>query len=258
MTEKRLAMKNKFREALVLFGSNIILFIAFILTVTLPFSVLEYSIEKAYGIPEFTGFIAFIHAIFSGISIGAILFALSRIKKGRKARYLDSIAVGLRRFWALFLAQFFAGINVILGLLALVVPGIYLFVRYAMIPQAVVLEGGGTLSGRYRSRDLTKGIEWQIFGVYVFSFIGYWLLLILILTPFMIVTGIPEESGTLFQEVFAGCVTSLLISIVHIVIFLYYWEARERLHVGERAGPAVYALSSAVRSMTQSPVPTEA
>lgn len=56
------------------------------------------------------------------------------------------------------------GIVVIIGLLLLVLPGIYAGVRLSLFPAAVMVDGKGPIHGLQESWERTKGHWWTVFG----------------------------------------------------------------------------------------------
>ena len=81
-----------------------------------------------------------IDAICSPIYAGAIVYALPRLIRGQRVSYGDALGVGFGCWGRLFAARFVAGLLILVGFVALVVPGIVLSVRFALIDSAVVLE----------------------------------------------------------------------------------------------------------------------
>ena len=63
------------------------------------------------------------------------------------------------------MAILLAAVGVALGLLLLVIPGIYLAVRWFFVPQAVVVENARGPAALRRSRELTSGTWWRTFGI---------------------------------------------------------------------------------------------
>ena len=64
-------------------------------------------------------------------------------------------------------AQIVAGIGIGIGLLAFVLPGIYLLLRWAVVAQAAALENTDWIGALRRSGELVRGHYWHVFGVVV-------------------------------------------------------------------------------------------
>lgn len=80
---------------------------------------------------------------------------------GRRLGIGGAAALAVGKIPRLFVATVAAGLAVLLGLVALIIPGIYLYVRLALVDPAVVLEKKGL--GLGKSWTLTKGRGWEIF-----------------------------------------------------------------------------------------------
>src|SRR5437867_3121026 len=117
-----------------------------------------------------------IEGIFGPIYIGALVYALFQIKSGRTVGYKEAITIGFKKWGSLFAARFVAGLLMGLGLVALVIPGIILAVRYSLLDPAVIIEGRGTSESRVRSIALTVGRRWQIFWAAVLFFVPFMIL----------------------------------------------------------------------------------
>ncbi|MSO43894.1 MAG: hypothetical protein EXQ74_01065 [Thermoleophilia bacterium] len=74
--------------------------------------------------------------------------------------------VGLR-FWLLFAALVLVTAGVLAGLVALVIPGIFLAIAWLFVGQAVVIEGKGVTAALRRSHDLVRGSWWTVFLAYL-------------------------------------------------------------------------------------------
>jgi hypothetical protein len=76
----------------------------------------------------------------------------------------------------LIVAGILAGIGVAIGLILLIVPGLFLLTIWAVIAPVIVIERKGALESFGRSRELVKGNGWQVFGVIVVLFLLQFLL----------------------------------------------------------------------------------
>jgi hypothetical protein len=68
-------------------------------------------------------------------------------------------------------AGILAGIGVAIGLVLLIVPGLFLLTIWAVIVPAIVIERTGVLGAFGRSRELVRGNGWRVFGVIVVLFL---------------------------------------------------------------------------------------
>jgi hypothetical protein len=72
---------------------------------------------------------------------------------------------------SLILAGVLASIGVMIGLVLLIVPGLFLLTIWAVIAPVIVLEQRPAMEAFGRSRELVKGNGWQVFGVIVVVFL---------------------------------------------------------------------------------------
>jgi hypothetical protein len=107
---------------------------------------------------------------------GALVLAIDDVRDGRAdlsiSETLDRVSP---RLGTLALAGLLAGIAIGLGLLLLIVPGLYLLTIWLLIIPAIMLEGCGVSESFGRSQELVRGYGWSVFGVIVLTvliFIG--------------------------------------------------------------------------------------
>lgn len=78
---------------------------------------------------------------------------------------------GIKLFLPLLGVGILVGLGTFLGALLLLVPGIILAVMWSVATAAVVVENRGVTDSMQRSRELTKGHRWSIFGLAVILFV---------------------------------------------------------------------------------------
>lgn len=116
-----------------------------------------------------------------------------------------------------------AGVGVVLGLIALVVPGLMLLTFWAVAAPVVVLERPPGLGALGRSRALVRGNGWRVFGVILVFELGLTL----------VVSGIDvgaEASGAaagLIVRVILGVLTAPLSALCLAVLYFELKGARE-------------------------------
>ena len=82
-----------------------------------------------------------------------------------------AIGDGLRYFFPLFIVALLVGLGVGVGLILLIVPGLFLMVRWAVSAPAVVVEREGPTHSIGRSAELTRGYRWAVFGFVLLYFV---------------------------------------------------------------------------------------
>lgn len=100
---------------------------------------------------------------------------------------------GLKLFLPLLGLGIIVGLGTGLGFILLIVPGIILAVMWSASTGAVVVEGRGVFESLQRSRDLTRGYRWPIFGLAVIYFV-------LSMVIGMLVGGIGMATGGSFLD----------------------------------------------------------
>ncbi len=114
-----------------------------------------------------------------------------------------------------------AGFAVIGGLLALVIPGIYLFVKFLFVGPVAVLEGKFYTIGMRRSRELVTGHRWRSFGMVIVVT----LLAVIVCGSVYIVCGLIPFVGWI---VFA-LAQAMTIAFGNTVLVVLYFDLRCRL-----------------------------
>jgi len=170
--------------------------------------------------------------VFGPICSGAIVTALANRMGSRSTSYGEAFRAGLHHWGRLLAARFIAALIIFVGVLAFIIPGLILAARYSLIDEVVVLEGEGVSSSRARSTQLTRGRRWKIIcgGV-----LGYGMVML----PAVLVS-IGLEYGELLESPWISAAYSSLINvlsfIVTCVLFVFYWEARQREASEHQAG----------------------
>ena len=120
------------------------------------------------------GFVASIAGIFW--LQGALVLAVDDVRDGRAdlslTQTLDRVTPHLGTLVAVGLL---AGIGSAIGLVLLIVPGLYLMTIWLLIVPAIMLEDRGVGDSFGRSHELVRGYGWSVFGVIVLTvliFIG--------------------------------------------------------------------------------------
>jgi hypothetical protein len=97
-----------------------------------------------------------------------------------------------------------AGIAIAIGLVLLIIPGLFLITIWAVVVPVVVIERTGVFESFGRSRELIKGHGWQVFGILVLLFIA----------AFVIQVLIAAILGGIFDSVFGFAIGVLLTSLL--------------------------------------------
>jgi hypothetical protein len=151
--------------------------------------------------------------------------ALRSVAAGGSARAREAIVKGFESFTPIFFAVLLAALGIVLGLL-LIVPGIYLFVRWYFVPQTVVLEGAREAGALRASGRLVDGAWWRTAALV--------LLVNLVALMVAVILGAPfREAADATDSAAWALVGQILTSIVTqpfaaLFATLLYFDLRER------------------------------
>jgi hypothetical protein len=151
--------------------------------------------------------------------------ALRSVAGGGSPGAREAIVKGFEAFAPIFFAVLLAAAGIAIGLL-LIVPGIYLFVRWYFVPQAVVLEGARNTAALRASSRLVAGAWWRTFGLVVIVNVIVALAILVLGAPFTVLADSSDRAlWALSGQIVATSVTQPFIALFS--TFLYY-DLRER------------------------------
>jgi hypothetical protein len=114
-------------------------------------------------------------------------------------------------------ASILAGIAITIGLILIIVPGLYLITIWAVIVPVIVLEQSGVMASFGRSHELVRGRGWHVFGTLVLT----WLILLAVnLILGVIFAALPDWLGRGLSSVISGTIVAPFIALV--VTLVYY------------------------------------
>jgi hypothetical protein len=128
------------------------------------------------------------------------------------------------------------GLGVGVGLLLLVIPGIYLALTWSLAIPVAVLEGTGLNGTVSRSATLTKGDRLRILVIYVLLAFLEWVVMLIIQFPLLTLVallGLHDPAKiqgwtTIFSSIGAFISTSLVAPLLTIGLTLIYYDERVR------------------------------
>jgi hypothetical protein len=105
------------------------------------------------------------------LASGAICFGVFQELRGKPVGFTRCVAVGLVRLVDVLGAGFVAGLVILIGTIALILPGLVLWaVLFVVVPTAV-LEGTGAIGSMQRSASLTAGNRWPVLAIVLLLFL---------------------------------------------------------------------------------------
>jgi hypothetical protein len=94
---------------------------------------------------------------------------------GKSTTFSSAFEVGARMALPLLGLAIVAGLGMMVGLILLIVPGIFLAVLWLVAAPVLVTEKRDIMESLKRSADLTRGHRWAIFGLLVIYAVIWWL-----------------------------------------------------------------------------------
>ena len=102
----------------------------------------------------------------------ALVETVNDVRDGRADRSIGETYSAVRpRLAAATIAGVLAAIGIGIGLVLLVVPGLYLLTIWSMLIPVIVLEGRSAGESFTRSREVVRGNGWSVFGLIIITFL---------------------------------------------------------------------------------------
>jgi hypothetical protein len=102
----------------------------------------------------------------------ALVETVSDVRDGRADRSIRETYETVRpRLAAVTIAGILAGLGIGIGLVLLIVPGLYLLTIWSMLIPVIVLEKRSTGEAFTRSREVVRGHGWSVLGLVLVTFI---------------------------------------------------------------------------------------
>jgi hypothetical protein len=114
-------------------------------------------------------------------------------------------------------ASILAGIAITIGLLLIIVPGLFLITIWAVIVPVIIIERSGAMASFGRSRQLVRGHGWHVFWTLVLVYI---IMLVVNIVLGVIFSALPHVLGDGLSSVISGTVISPFLALV--VTLVYY------------------------------------
>lgn len=224
-----------FRDSLTLYASHFGLLLLIALAVVAPVQLVVSGLgleelTSAYradsslartGIPTAVSFL-----VATPLITAATIFALGSLAKGERPHAGRSLQSALDVFAPLFGAVMLAAVGIALGLLAFVIPGLYVAVRWYFVTQAVAIDGLRGAKALTRSWDTVQDAFWRSLGILLLANLATTLPGIVILTPLTaLAEAVDREAVLLVGEIAAESLTTPFIALVSTLL---YYDLRVR------------------------------
>ncbi len=153
---------------------------------------------------------------------GVVVELVSDVQDGRR----DSSAGDLLRSATPFIlpligAGLFAGVCIGLGMILLVVPGLFLLTIWAVIAPVIVVERPGVFPAFGRSRELVRGNGWGVFGAIAVAFV-----IVLLGSIFFGAIADAISNGPIVRIVFSALASTITAPVSALVAAVLYFRLR--------------------------------
>ncbi len=132
-----------------------------------------FELSGLWGVAMIAGFAILLLYI---LAQGAIVRVTTAAAEGRRASFGECAGAGLRAALPLIELNILFGLAIGFASIFLLIPGIIVYVIWSMANPALVAERIGVFAAFSRSRYLTKGARWKVFGVELLTLVIVWLI----------------------------------------------------------------------------------
>jgi hypothetical protein len=169
--------------------------------------------------------------------------AVRQLGDGDRPRLFATLRRSLPALPVVVLVTGITGIAITIGIALLVVPGLLLLTRWAVVSQTAALEGGGLTDALRRGTNLTDGHRWDVFWVLIAS--GA-----IVAVPWFVARSAFGHTTTTAASFVVGTALQVFMrSFGALVLALLYFDLKGRLV----AAPADPPAAAAVRSDERTP-----
>ena len=164
-------------------------------------------------------------------SQGATVIAVSHVHLERPTSIAESFAGIKGRMLYLAWIMFAYWFIIVIGLFLLIVPGIILWLMWALTVPVAAIENTGLLDSLNRSAELTKGGRGRVFVVYILFMVLLWAIYMAWMFPVMLVIGLAARGhqvggfplwtqiampvGSFFSQCLAGPLMTIGLSLLY-------------------------------------------
>lgn len=224
-----------FRDALSVFGRHFWLFITLSAVVVVPTELIVEGIglemftssyDASPSVAEFLVPSIVDFLVVTPIVTAICIYALHQSAAGERPRAGEVLTAGFEAFTPLFAAVVLAAAGIALGFVALIVPGVYLYIRWFFVPQSVVIEGARGTRALSRSGLLVTGFWWRTFGLVVLANIAIAIPGFVLLTPFTAIADSTDRA--VWTLVGSAVTTSITAPFVALYSTLLYYDLLAR------------------------------
>jgi hypothetical protein len=136
----------------------------------------------------------------------------------------ETVSMAAPYIWSVAAVSILAGIAITIGLILVIVPGLYLITIWAVIVPVIVIERAGVFASFGRSRDLVRGHGWHVFGTLVLVFV---IMLVVGIVLGIAFSALPRALGNGLSSVISGTLISPFLALVVTLVYYRLLGAKE-------------------------------
>jgi hypothetical protein len=208
-----------------------------LLTIAFVIYVVAALIELLFGLLGPIGALlgAFVGIIAAFVLQATLIKAVEDIRDGRvDLSFSETMQAARPAVGRVALVSIVAGIGITIGLILLIVPGLYLLTIWCLVVPVVVLEGAETFAALGRSRQLVRGHGWQVFGTLVLVFV---VLLVVGLIIGLALVALPMAARNFISNIVSGTLVSPFLALVLTLGYFRLLAAESGGSAGEPPAP---------------------
>jgi hypothetical protein len=205
--------------------------LAIALVIYVVAAILEGLLALAGTVGFWLGFVVSVVAAF--LLQATLVKAVQDVRDGRADMSIsETVSAALPYIWPVAGASILAAIAISIGLLLLIVPGLFLITIWAVIVPVIVIERSGVLASFGRSRELVRGRGWHVFGTLV---LVYLIMLAVNIVLGLVFRALPHVLGSGLSAIISGTLISPFLALV--VTLVYYRLVGSSAAAAAGAGP---------------------
>jgi hypothetical protein len=218
-----------FRESLRVFLSHAWLFILLSAAVVLPvelvvegigLEMLTSSYDESPALAESVAPAVVGFLVMTPIITAICIYALHSIAAGAHPSPGQVFVAGFEAFTPLFGAVVLAALGIAIGFLALLLPGVYLAIRWYFVPQAVVIEGARGPAALTRSGQIVEGFWWRTLALVLLANLAIAIPALVLLAPFTAIAASTDEAvWALVGTILATSLTTPFVSLFSTLLY---------------------------------------
>lgn len=175
------------------------------------------------------GLVAVLGSVLRLVAAGAITRLVSQDYLGHRADATESLRFAFARLWSLVGLTILTLLGVLVGGIAAVLPGIYLYISWSVATPALVVEGIGARRALGRSRKLVRGRWWPVLGyTIVIGLVTTLVPQIIVSVPAGIIASGSTAQGVIVSGVLNAAVSLFTTPFAAATIVLLYFDLRVR------------------------------